>query len=364
MTDTPRLTSKLLAHAPKLAVGAVLLAVLAWSYGGALASLVLRWWNEPDYVYCFLVPVFSGYLLWKRRDRMQFTPVRGAAWGIPLLLLAATMRWASAYYYFALLDPMSLVPCLAGLTLLLGGWKAFDWAWPAIGFLVFMVPLPGFAAGLLSHPLQRIGTIASTYLIQMAGIPSFARGNVIVLPQTELGVVEACSGLRMMMLFVAVCAGVALAMKGPVLLRLVVLLSAAPIALVANIARITGTGFLYQVVDAEIADWIFHDIAGFFMMPLAVVRGRTAAEPAARPTRGSARAPAGRRPRGGRPPAPTRCARPQQQGTKRDCGKRGLPKRQLAKQWGPQRQKAVRASAEVAPVRIRPRVEYRLQRET
>ncbi len=271
VSDTPRLASKVLAHAPKLAVAAVLLGVLAWSYGTSLAALVARWWNEPDYVYCFLVPLFSGFLLWRRRGMMQFTPVQGIVWGIPLLLLAGAMRWASAYYYFALLDPMSLVPCLAGLALLVGGWKALAWAWPSIVFLVFMVPLPGFAAGLLSHPLQRIGTIASTYLIQMAGIPSFARGNVIVLPQTELGVVEACSGLRMMMLFVAVCAGVALVMKGSVLLRLVVLLSAAPIALVANIARITGTGILYQFVDAEIADWVFHDVAGFFMMPLAVV---------------------------------------------------------------------------------------------
>ncbi len=271
VSNLARLTSTLRAHGAKLAVAALLGGVLAWTYASSLAALVGHWWNEPDYVYCFLVPVFSAYLLWRRREMMHFTPVRGVAWGVPLLLLAAAMRWASAYYYFALLDPMSLVPCLAGLALLLGGWKALGWAWPAITFLVFMVPLPGFTAGLLSHPLQRIGTIASTFLIQMVGIPSFFRGNVIILPQTELGVVEACSGLRMMMLFVTVCCGVALVMKGSVLLRLAVLLSAAPIAVLANIARITGTGILYQFVRPEIADWVFHDVAGFFMMPLAVM---------------------------------------------------------------------------------------------
>ncbi len=278
-----------------------------------MAGLVRRWSRESDYYYCFLVPVFSGYLLWKRREMMHFQPVRGAVWGIPLVLLAVAMRWASAYYYFALLDPLSLVPCLAGLALFLGGWKALAWSWPSTVFLVFMVPLPGFAAGLVSQPLQRIGTVAGTYMIQLVGIPTFARGNVIVLPQTELGVAEACSGLRMMMVFVTVCAAMALVMKGSVWLRLIVLFSAAPIAVVANIARITVTGILYQLVSSEIANMVFHDLAGLFMMPLAVgillgeveLLNRLAVDPSEGPlpiqpgnsSRTSSRAPEGDRPR-------------------------------------------------------------------
>jgi exosortase len=255
---------------PALAAAA-LVAALAWSYAEPISGLVHRWWNEADYQYCFLVPVFSGYLLWKRKSMIVFEPIQGIGWGLPLLALAAAMRWASAYYYFALLDPLSLIPCLAGLAILLGGWKALAWSWPAIVFLVFMVPLPGFLAGTLSHPLQRVGTLASTYIIQTLGIPAVAQGNIIVLTHGEIGVVEACNGLRMMMLFMTVCTGAAFLMTGSPLLRVLVVLSAAPISVIANIARITITGILHETASQAVADWVFHDLAGFLMMPLAVV---------------------------------------------------------------------------------------------
>lgn len=259
------------AHRGAILAAAVLAAVLAWSYADALSGLAHRWWKESDYIYCFLVPVFSGYLLWKRQHMMVFEPIKGIWWGVPLVALAAVMRWASAYYYYSLLDPMSLVPCLAGLALLLGGWRALAWSWPAIVFLAFMVPLPGFLAGTLSHPLQRIGTLASTYIIQTIGIPAVSQGNIIVLTHGEIGVVEACNGLRMMMLFVTVCTGAAFLMTGSPLLRLLVVISAAPISVVANIFRITLTSILHETASQQVADWVFHDLAGFFMMPLAVV---------------------------------------------------------------------------------------------
>ena len=249
---------------------AVLVAVLVWSYGEPILGLVRRWWNEQDYVYGFLVPVFAGYLLWLRRVMLAGVAWKGSWWGLPLLVVAGAMRWTSSYFYYGLVDPLSLVPCLLGLVLLAGGWKVLRWAWPAIFFLVFMVPLPGFVAGALSHPLQRIGTIMSTYIIQTVGIPSVAQGNVIVLSQAELGVAEACSGLRMMMLFAAVSVGAALMVRRSAIEKLVIVASAVPIAILANVARITGTAMLYETAGEKWGEAVFHDLAGWFMMPLAV----------------------------------------------------------------------------------------------
>lgn len=249
----------------------VLAAVLLWSYASAIVVLVERWWNDPDYLHGFLVPVFAAYLLWHRRGLMPRGVGQGSRWGLGLILVAAMMRLAAAYYYYALLDSLSLIPCLAGLALLIGGWRGIRWAWPSIVILVFMVPLPGFVANLLSHPLQRIGTITSTYLLQTLGIPAVAQGNVIVLTDVQLGVVEACNGLRMMVLFLAVCVGTAFVVDRPPLDRLILLLSAAPIALAANVFRITLTGILHETVSHRVADALFHDFAGWLMMPTAVL---------------------------------------------------------------------------------------------
>jgi exosortase len=253
-----------------LAGAAALLVVLAWSFASSIAMLAGRWWNESDYLYGFLVPAFSAVLLWGRRGMLSQVAWRGSAWGLVLVGLAAALRWASACYYYELLEPLALLPGLAGIVLFAGGWRALHWAWPAIAFLVFMIPLPGFVAGALSHPLQRIGTISGTYVIQTLGIPSVDRGNVIVLSESELGVAEACNGLPMMMLFFAVCVGTALLTRRSWLEKAIIVLSAAPIAVLANVVRIAVTAILYETAGKEWGDAVFHDLAGWFMMPLAV----------------------------------------------------------------------------------------------
>jgi len=116
-----------------------------------------------------------------------------------------------------------------------------------------------------------VATSMSTYVIQTVGIPCVARGNVIVLADTEIGVAEACSGLRRMMLFLAVCTGAAFFLRMSWLKGTIVVLSAAPIAIVANVARITATAVLEAVAGHNVAAWVFHDVAGWLMMPLAVV---------------------------------------------------------------------------------------------
>lgn len=245
--------------------------VLAWSYWEPMLMLAGRWWREPDYLHGFLVPVFAGYLLYARRERFAPQAIRGSWWGVMLFAMAGAMRWAAAYYYVALLEPLSLLPCLAGVALFVGGWRTLRWTGPSIAFLVFMVPLPGFVAGALSHPLQRIGTIVSTYLLQTLSVPCVAQGNVIVLNEVQLGVVEACSGLRMMWLFLAVCTGAAIYGQRPLLDRVVIVLSAAPIALLANVFRITFTGLLHEFASHSLAEQLYHDFAGWLMMPVAVL---------------------------------------------------------------------------------------------
>lgn len=270
MSNARQVIEKLLERPGRLALGAVLGAALLWSYGGSLGMLIYRWWNEPDYVYGFLVVPFAVALLWMRRDMVPKHP-QGSLWGLACLGLMALMRFASAYLQYLLIDPLSLVPCLAGLVLLTLGWAGLRWAWPAIVYLVFMVPLPGFLASVMSQPLQTIGAATSTYLLQTLGIPAVARGTVIGLSRSDLGVEEACSGLRMLMLFLAVCTAAALVMHRDPWQRVILVLSAAPIAVIANVLRITITGVLYETSGPEWAEMVFHDLAGWLMMPLAVV---------------------------------------------------------------------------------------------
>jgi exosortase len=246
--------------------------VFVWAYWRSMALVTDRWYNEPDYVQGFLVIPFAALLLWLRSDLAPGWKLEGNYWGLALLAVGAWMRWFSAYYNYVLVDPLSLVPSIAGVVLFIGGWRAFRWALPAIVFLIFMVPLPGELADRMTHPLQAVGANVSTYLLQTMGVFAWAEGNVIHLSRgNPLNVAEACSGLKMTMLFFAICYGAAFVEKRPLLDRVVIIASAFPIAMIANIMRITLTGLLHELFNPETADNFYHSLAGWFMMPVAIV---------------------------------------------------------------------------------------------
>jgi len=228
------------------------------------------WVHNPQYSHGFLVPVFALVVLWSRRPARSAGLFRPSWWGLPVLGAAVGLRLFGAYVGLGYLDGPSLLVSLAGLCLLAGGRAALRWSWPALAFLVFMLPLPYKVETALAQPLRSLATAMSTYALQTLGWHAVAEGNVIVLEDMRLGVIDACSGLGMLMTFFALSTAVALVVRRPLADRLVIVASAVPIAVLANVARITGTGVISQTLGEEAAHALFHDLAGWLMMPLAL----------------------------------------------------------------------------------------------
>ena len=251
-------------HAPL----AVLAVCLLWSYWPTLLDMSFTWYSNPQYQHGFLVPVFSGFLLYMRRGKLDVASMKPSLWGLVLVAVGLGMRLYGTYSYFISLDAISILPVIAGFVLLIGGSSAWRWAWPAVFFLAFMIPLPYFAAVAMSGPLQRLATVTSTYVMQTFGLPALAEGNVIMLNEHRIGIVEACSGLRMLVVFFALSTAVVLVSQRHWIDRCLILASAIPIALISNIIRVTTTGVMYDLGYSEFASHFFHDVAGYLMMPI------------------------------------------------------------------------------------------------
>lgn len=243
---------------------------LLWAYWPTLVNLTRRWSEDPQYSHGFLVPVLAALVLWHRRNGFPRGPLRPSWWGLLPLLAGAGCRVVAARLHFDWLDTASLVPTVLGVFLLRGGWRLLAWAWPAALFVCFLLPLPFQVEIALAHPLQRIATVASTYALQTVGLPAIAEGNIIVIDELRIGVLEACSGLGMLVTFFALSTAAALLVDRPLLDRLVLFASAIPIGVCVNIARITVTGILHKTAGSAIANAVFHDLAGWLMMPLAM----------------------------------------------------------------------------------------------
>ena len=252
-------------------------AMLSWAYFPTVRDLFQKWMSDPQYSHGVLVPLFSLYLLYRNREKMtdRSLPERGQSWpwlGYTLLFVALSVRAVAALLFFLPLDAFSLVLCLTGLVMVTGGRPMLRWTWQSLVFLMFMIPLPYQIERMMGAELQHIATLCSTFLLQTIGQPAVAEGNKILIREVQLGVVEACSGLRMLMTFAAFAVGAVFLMERHWLVKALVLASAVPIALATNILRITGTGLAYvwlsdSPAKAGVLNFI-HDFNGWMMMPI------------------------------------------------------------------------------------------------
>ena len=256
---------------PLIASLAVLAVGLLWAFWPILVAMAERWSNDPRSAHGYLVPMFSLAMLWMRRSQIQGKGCDRAA-GDWLIALGTFILLVVGFFRQGSIEGLAILAYLAGVAMVLGGWPAFRWSWPSIMFLFFMIPLPWRIENALGPPLQWLATLASTFTLQTLGLMAFAEGNVIQLNDAHIGVVEACSGLSMMLTFIALAVGMALIVDRPLLERIVLVLSAIPVALVANLARITVTGILHhETISGQIADKFYHDLAGWVMISFALV---------------------------------------------------------------------------------------------
>lgn len=207
----------------------------------------------------------------------EFEPM--AAWerwiGVALISIALATRIYATHYDYMPLDRLSFLAALFGVFTLAGGLPLIKKMWASIGFFVFMFPLPSAVEQVALANLQKVAAMASTTVLQVIGVVAHRQGNKIIVDglAENLYVAEACSGLRMLTIFCAMSIAMVLLVQRPWWDKLILLLSAVPIALATNIIRITVTALLYKAVEGTamqetLHEWI-HDYAGYAMIIIA-----------------------------------------------------------------------------------------------
>lgn len=250
-------------------VGVVFLGILAMVYRSILRDLVQQWWDDENYSHGFLVPLFSAFLIWQRRERLGSLTAVGNWLGLLVLLGGVGALLLGDLGGENFLMRSSLIIVLAGLILFHLGWSFFRaLAFPLL-FLFFAVPLPSTLFYAVAFPLQTLAARNAAWVLDLLGVPVLLDGNIINLSQISLGVTEACSGIRSLisLLAVAVAWGAVTltGFWGPVLL----VASAVPITVIANAGRVVATGFIGQWLGVEYARGFFHTFSGWVIFLLA-----------------------------------------------------------------------------------------------
>ncbi len=247
-----------------------LVLLLTYGYFNMLSYTAMSW-KDPLYSHGYIVPLFAGFLFWVRRRPLTVVDPSERWIGLGILLISLFVRLGASYVDMNPVDRLSYLGALLGVCQIVGGTSMLKWAGPAVGFLVFMYPLPSVLEHSVLLFLQKLAAIASTWVLQLLGAPALRDGNRIMIDQLPLEVADACSGLRMSTIFGAMSVAMAILINRPWWDRVTILLSAIPIALATNIIRITLTALLFMAFpESELVHQLVHDWAGLAMMPIAM----------------------------------------------------------------------------------------------
>lgn len=243
----------------------LLAGLIALIYGRILAGLFLDWGKDPNYSHGFLVVPACAWILWKERARFAATPIKPSWWGLGIIAGSLTILIVGVLGAELFLSRTSLIFLLAGLVIQFRGWRFFRAAFFPWAILFLAVPLPAIIFNQIALPLQFQASRLASAMLSLVGIPVLREGNVIQLPSLSLDVVEACSGLRSLMSLITLAAFYGYIVDRRTGRRILLVLVAVPIAVVANGLRIMGSGFLGEYWSPDKAEGFFHMFSGLLI---------------------------------------------------------------------------------------------------
>ena len=255
----------------------IIAGLFCYLFHNEIDRVVRRWLTDSSWSHGFLIPLFSLYFINQYKKEILSLQSRPNYLGLFFLICGIVfyaLNGASPSGY-AYLQPISMIGVLGAVVLFLGGWRLVKYTWLPIAFLVFAVPLPRRYYVAFTMPMQRLAAnVAAALLNLVSGLEATASGviiDVIYMGQhlEPLNVAEACSGMRLLMAFLALGVAMAYLHYRPAWQRIILLASTIPIAILCNIVRVTITGFIYVLIHPKYTQDIYHDILGLGMLPLA-----------------------------------------------------------------------------------------------
>ena len=255
----------------EIAVACVLTGAILWMYGGIVSSLARQWASDDNYSHGFFVVPLALYFCWERRDALKAAGRQPSIIGLVLLTVSLAILLGGMLGAELFLTRISLIGVIAGVVLYVWGWQHFRILAFPIAFLLLMIPLPTIVFNQIAFPLQLLASRAGEAVINLAGIPVLREGNVLQLPSRTLEVAEACSGIRSLVSLVMLAIVLGHFTERRIGRRMLIALAAIPIAILANAARVAGTGLASELVSPAAAEGFLHTFSGWVLFVVAFI---------------------------------------------------------------------------------------------
>ena len=245
--------------------GATTLAV----YFPVLASLVRQWASDENYSHGFLVVPFAVLFAWRSRRELAAAESRPRVIGLFVTIVSVLTFLAGQFAAELFLMRISLLGVVAGTIVFLWGLRHLRILAFPMALLLLAIPLPAIVLNQIAFPLQLLASRAGETVVSAAGVPVLREGNVLILPDTTLEVVQACSGIRSLAALMTLGLILGKLAEPRRWARVVLFALTIPVAIVANAARVAGTGLAAAWIGPHAAEGFFHTFSGWLVFVVA-----------------------------------------------------------------------------------------------
>jgi exosortase len=240
-------------------------------YASVMKLLVLQWWTDADYGHGLFVPLFSGYILWRERERWTRIEIKPTNFGFVVMIGAIGLLLLGSLGAEMFISRFSLLVLLVGIILFLGGWRMLRAVSFPLGYLMWMIPIPVIIYNQITFPLQLIASRLATSCLELAQVPVLRDGNILILSNYSLEVVEACSGIRSLVTLMALAVAYGYLVSPRRWVRYVLAALMVPIAVLTNAIRIMGAGILARHFGPAAAEGFLHEFSGWAIFLVALL---------------------------------------------------------------------------------------------
>jgi len=256
----------------KFSDGLLLSMLVALAIGAAWhvwASIMTVGIEDEEQSHVLIAPLVVVWLAWLRRDRFRFVGPRWS-WAGPAVALAGIgLMWFGERNLFEVFEQLGAIFLLVGAILSIIGVRLAAHLYPSFGAMIFLLHVPGMFRQDIALPLQNASAQITEWTLGMLQFPIERAGNQLLINGVEVGIAEACNGMRMVSALALVSYAFVFSVPMRNWVRVLILAASPLVALAVNVLRLAPTTLMYGYTEADTAK-LFHDVSGWAALLVAL----------------------------------------------------------------------------------------------
>lgn len=233
------------------------------------------WRTDPCYTHGFLILIISCVIAWWNvRDYKKSEPEDSPESykpGIYVFAFGLILYIIGIIKLFPFLSALSFLFTTSGLILYFYGKPLMRALLFPIAYLIFAIPLPPEFLGKVANALQTLSSYFPALILEMLGITVTRTGAEIQLEDAAFIIGLPCSGMNSLISLLAIATLFIYILRCPLYKKIILLCITPPLAILANIIRVTSLLLIANAYGAETATGFYHTLFSPLLFIIALI---------------------------------------------------------------------------------------------